>query len=94
MQIEISSSGTPAHVNASVATQLKAAATPDNWPTLVSVRDYIGAQMAKAGESDSVSITAVIAVEIAIAPVTPSVQPSVGAPVGAPVAEPEEPDGN
>lgn len=91
MQIEISASGTPGQVNADVATQAKAAAAsnPEAWPTLVSTRDYIASHIAKAGESDGVSVTAVIAVEIAIAP---SSQPTPS--VGAPVAEPEEPDGN
>jgi hypothetical protein len=90
MQIEISASGTPGQVNASVAAQLTAAGTsnPEAWPTLVATRDYIASHVTKAGESDSVAVTAMIAVEIAIAPsvATPS--------TGAPVAEPEEPDGN
>jgi len=94
MQVEISASGTPAKVNVAVASQVKAAGNPDNWPTLVSARDYIAKLTNEAGPSDLVTVQAAITIKVEIEKDAVSSVTSGTKSTGAPVAEPEPPDGN
>lgn len=66
MQLSIKASGNAAAVNSAVATQIEREGkeSPEAWPMLVNLRDYIGACVRKARPDAELSITVFAQVDV------------------------------